>query len=349
MAAERQLASSMNPQTQRALNREQALIYGNHAEYNQLGDAISQSMSTDVDLYAQQNEMDGVVNVAPIKAMTKEEVMALGPVAEMVTVDLGGADEKMNARMQEYVNLNGLTDAGSIFSGTELEIPKKGRASQNAMTLEEIVQAGGIDLRYPGVVAQESSSGISNALTQAGNANSVIGQSVLAGIKAEANSIASGGRNLNGKLTGNISKSGDLIQVKDAFANGSKAKSLQAVKGAAPALNVVDNFGKFLGGAAVGYDGYTAFNENDGDYVEKTLVGISKAGESATEAAIVAGTAHLTGQAIATAMLFSPLAPAAPIGYLVGNLGVTGGYYLSDLRDSGQEVIGNRFDWLRGE
>jgi len=88
MAAERQLASSMNPQTQRALNREQALIYGNHAEYNQLGDAISQSMSTDVDPYAQQNEMDGVVNVAPIKAMTKEEVMALGPVAEMVTVDL---------------------------------------------------------------------------------------------------------------------------------------------------------------------------------------------------------------------------------------------------------------------
>jgi hypothetical protein len=72
MNAERQLASSMNPQTQRALNRDQALIYGNNAAYSEFGDVVSQSMSTDVDPYAEQNEMDGLL--APVARSEMEAV-----------------------------------------------------------------------------------------------------------------------------------------------------------------------------------------------------------------------------------------------------------------------------------
>jgi hypothetical protein len=43
-------------------------------------------MSTDVDPYAEQNEMDGLVNVAPDRAMTEAEVAALGDVPDMVAV-----------------------------------------------------------------------------------------------------------------------------------------------------------------------------------------------------------------------------------------------------------------------
>jgi len=88
MDAERQLASSMNPQTQSAVNRDQALIYGNYAEVNEFGDTVSQSMSTDVDRNAQLGVMDGLVNVAPTKVMTQVEVAALGDVPDMVAVDL---------------------------------------------------------------------------------------------------------------------------------------------------------------------------------------------------------------------------------------------------------------------
>jgi hypothetical protein len=120
MNSERQLASSMNPQTQRALNRDQALIYGNNAAYNEFGDVAS-SMSTDVDPYAQQNEMDGLlapvprdasrsvpdgmmaVDFTPIEELPFEGDVAGGVSADgMVPVDLSDNNTQTRAeRMAE--------------------------------------------------------------------------------------------------------------------------------------------------------------------------------------------------------------------------------------------------------
>ena len=293
---------------------------------------------------------------------------------DLAKADLGtnASEQEILARTQQYLAANEGVDPNALQVGQEVVIP--GMGFSDAMTLDEIVAAGGVDLRNPEIVEHEKIAREQRVHSEAMAymANESGGLVTLEGgvqaiaeeatkFAAKAGAIAPMNSNPGlakihlDRMT-SIAKASSLEAARDIISSptAQSAKALDAAMNS----NVVKGLGAAgipLAVAGVGFDTVGGYYSQDlpadADQYDRFQEASIQMTGAAMETGGAFGAAHLGG--LTGAALFSPSGLGALLGYGGGAIIGTGIYYFSGLGDmvehGWEDITRGLSDWVSND